>query len=153
VSESFLSSQSHLKLCRVRVRVTTWSCRVRVESQELSSHFESLVCNLESMSSHTKFHVFSTTLFCYEMAPNMPKMAPNKLENVAQYCFNKFDCRLFISKFSQFAFYFCLSLSVISESLAQPYCKSWSLSTLWWICDSPRKRCVWRTTPMCREQA
>ena len=49
----------------------TWSSRVRVESQELSSHFESLVCKLESMSSHTKFYVFSTTLFCYDMAPNM----------------------------------------------------------------------------------
>jgi len=55
-----------------RVRVMTWSSRVRVESHELSSHFESLVCNLESLSSHTKFHVFSTTLFFHEVAPNMP---------------------------------------------------------------------------------
>jgi len=46
---------------RVRVWVMTWSSRVRVESQELSSHFESLVCKLES--SHTKFHIFSTKLF------------------------------------------------------------------------------------------
>jgi len=48
----------------------TWSSQV--ESQELSSHFESLVCKLESMPSHTKFHVFSTTLFRHKMAPNMP---------------------------------------------------------------------------------
>ena len=52
------SSQSHLKF-------------FRVESRELSSHFESLVYKLVSMSSHTKFHVFSTTFFCYEMEPNM----------------------------------------------------------------------------------
>ena len=56
----------------------TWSSRVRVESRELSSHFESLVCKLESMLSHTKFHVFSTTFFSYEMAPD-------KIKNSAQH--------------------------------------------------------------------
>jgi len=80
VSESILSSQSHKPfeselsqghLKFFRVRVMTWSCRVSVESQELLSRFESLVCKLESMSSHTKFRVFSTNFFCYEMAPNM----------------------------------------------------------------------------------
>ena len=50
--------------------------------------------------------------------PSCYKMAPDKLEYVAQCCFNKFDCRLFISKFSQFAFYLWHSLSVISKSLA-----------------------------------
>ena len=52
-------------------------CRVRVtspssQSHDLveSSHFELLVCNLESMSSHTKCHVFTATFFCYEMAPD-----------------------------------------------------------------------------------
>jgi len=74
VSESFVSSQSRVRVTspRVRVesgsskyfsslvRVITWSSRVRVDSRELSSHLESLVCKLESMSSHTKFHVFST---------------------------------------------------------------------------------------------
>ena len=72
------------------------------------------------MSRHTKFHVFST-FFCYEMVPN-------KLENCAQCCFNKFDCRLFLSKFIEIAFYLSLSLSVISKSLAQPWCKCCSLS-------------------------
>ena len=33
-------------------------------------------------------------------------------------CFNKLDCRIFISRFSQFAFYLSLSLSVVSKSLA-----------------------------------
>jgi len=84
----------------------TWSIRVRVELQELLSHFKSLVCKLESMSSHRKFNVFSTTYLCYEMAPD-------KLENGAQCCFNKFDCRLFISKFVEIAFYLSLSLSAI----------------------------------------
>jgi len=55
-------------------------------------------------------------------------MVPDKLENGTQCCFNKFDCRLFISKFAQFAFYLSLSHSVISKSLAQPFCKCCSLS-------------------------
>jgi len=50
-------------------------------------------------------------------------MAPDRLETGAQCCFNNFDCRLFQSKFSPFAFYLSLSLSVISKSLAQPCCK------------------------------
>ena len=55
-------------------------------------------------------------------------MASCKSENGAQCCFNKFDCRLFISKFSQFAFYLSLWLSCISKSLAQPCCKCCNLS-------------------------
>ena len=70
-----------------------------------------------------KFLAFPTSLFrtCkYEMASN-------KLENGAQCCFNKYNCRLFISKFSHLAFYSSLSLSDISKSLAQPCCKCCSL--------------------------
>jgi len=55
-------------------------------------------------------------------------MAPDKLENCAQCCFNKFDCRLFISTFIEIAFYLSLSISVISKNLAQPWCKCCSLS-------------------------
>jgi len=55
-------------------------------------------------------------------------MGPDKLGNGTQCCFNKFDCRLFISKFSQFAFYLSHSHSVISKSLAQLFCKCGSLS-------------------------
>jgi len=56
VPESFLSSQSHKSFLSesskvFSSRVMTWSGRVRVESQEQSSHFESLVCKFESMSS------------------------------------------------------------------------------------------------------
>jgi len=51
-------------------------------------------------------------------------MAPDRLETGAWCCFNKFNCRLFISKFSQFALYLSLSLSVVSKSLAQLCCKS-----------------------------
>ena len=80
-------------------------------------------------------------------------MAPDKLENGTQCCFNKFDCRLFISRFSQFAFYFFLSHSVISKSLAQPFCKcAASQLALCWKCDSPRTRCAWWTTLVWREQ-
>jgi len=44
-----------------------------VESQELSSHFESLLCKLESMSSHTKFHVFSTFFLLWNGAQHAIK--------------------------------------------------------------------------------
>jgi len=50
-------------------------------------------------------------------------VAPDKLKNDAQCCFSKFDCRLFISNFFQFAFYLSPSLSVVSTSLAQHCCK------------------------------
>jgi len=73
---------------------------------------------------------------CHKMAPQEVwkwcptcyEMAPDELENVNQCCFNKFDCRLFVSKFSQFTFHLFLSHSVISKSLAQPFCKCYSLS-------------------------
>ena len=55
-------------------------------------------------------------------------MAPDKLENCAQCCFNKLDCRLFLSKFSQFAICLSLSLSVISKRLTQPCCKCCNVS-------------------------
>ena len=123
------SSQTHLKFFRVESE----SWLGRVESRELSSHFESLVCKLESMWSHTKFHVFSTTFFYYQMAPD-------KLENYAQYCFNKFDRRLFISKFIEIAFYLSLSLSVISKSLAQGF------PTFLWQCTLQHSN-RWTHTP------
>jgi len=79
VPESFLSSLirvrvtsplsksrvSHLKFFQVESESDLWLGRVRVESQKLSSHFQSLVCKLESMSSHMKFHIFSITFLCY----------------------------------------------------------------------------------------
>jgi len=60
----------------------TWSSRVRVESQELSSHFESLVCKLESMLSQMKFHIFSITFYAMKWPPTCYKMAPDKVEMV-----------------------------------------------------------------------
>jgi len=60
--------------------------------------------------------------------PTCHKMATDKLENGAQCCFNRFVWRLFISEFSQFAFYLSLSLSVISKNLAHSFCKCCSLS-------------------------
>ena len=74
------------------------------------------------------FTFFLRHFFAMKSHPTSHKMRSDQLENVAQCCFKKFDCRLFISKFSQFAFYFCLSFSVISESLAQPFCKCCRLS-------------------------
>jgi len=62
VPESFFV-ESESQALRVRVESDSWIGRVRVEPQKLSSHFESLVCKLESMSSHMKFHIFSITLF------------------------------------------------------------------------------------------
>jgi len=54
----------------------TWTSRVRVESQELYSHFVSMVCKTKSMSSQMKFHIFVTFFtmkwhpICYKTAPN-----------------------------------------------------------------------------------
>ena len=93
VSESFLSSQSHKpfesessKILSSRVKVMTRSSRVGVESQELSSCFESLVCKLKSMSSHTKFHVFLRHFLVWNGAQHAikrssisKKMVPNML--------------------------------------------------------------------------
>jgi len=55
VAESFFSSQSHTKFFRVESESRLG--RVGVKSQELSSH--------------TKFDIFSATLFCCEMASNI----------------------------------------------------------------------------------
>ena len=63
-----------------------------------------------------------------KLRPTCHGMAPDKLENGTQCCFNKFDCRLYITKFSQFAFYLSFSRSVISKNLAQPFCKCCNLS-------------------------
>ena len=126
------SESSQIFSSRVRVRFMTWSSRVRVEPQKLSSRFESFVCKLDSMSSHMNFHIFLSHFYAMNGAqhgikwcPISKKMVPNMLLNHdrAQSCFNKFDCRLFISKFSQYAFYLSFSLSLISKSLAQPCCK------------------------------
>jgi len=68
MSESFLSSQSHLKIFSSRVRASHHLVESsQRESQELSTHFESLVCKLESMPSQMKFHILSMTFLCYEM--------------------------------------------------------------------------------------
>ena len=101
-----------------RVRVESWIGRVKVKSQELSSHYESSVCKLESMSSHMTFLFFS-----YKMAPNEHQIALNQQKNGVQCCFSNFCFRVFGSKFflKQFRFYFSPSLSVISTSLAQLY--------------------------------
>ena len=164
VSESFLSSQSHKalesessKIFSSRIRVTTWSSRVRVESQELSSHFESLVCNckLESMSSHTKFHVFFYDTFllwngthhAIKWRPISSKMVPNVVLTslIAGYLYLTFLSLHFTFVFHSQSFqkvYLNLAASVAASQLA-----------LWWKCASPRKGCVWRTTPICCEQA
>jgi len=91
------SSQSYIKFFRVELD----SSHDLVES----SHFQSLVCKQESISSHMKFHIFSMTFVCYVMTPD-------KLENCAQCCFNPSDWGLFLSKFSQLAFYLSRLLSV-----------------------------------------
>ena len=62
VPESFLSSQSHKPL---------ESESSKIVSSRITRTVESLVCKLESTSSQTKFHIFSMSFFCYEMASNM----------------------------------------------------------------------------------
>jgi len=112
------SSQSHLNFFRVESESDSWLGRV------ISSHWfpSSSQCRV------TRNLTFFLHFFAMKWHPTCYKMEPDKLENGSQCCFNKFDCRLFISKFSQFAFYLSLSHSVISKSLAQPFCKCCSLS-------------------------
>ena len=114
VSVTSPSSQSDLKFFRAEsshknCRVIGLQARVNVESHEIWHFFYDIFCTMK-------------------WRPRCCKMVPEKLENGAQYWFNKFDCRLFISKFSQFEVYLILSLSVISKSLAQPCCKCCNLS-------------------------
>ena len=60
-----VASQSHLKFFRVRDE----SWLARVESKELSSHFELLVCKLESMSSQIKSNTFPMSVFAIKWRP------------------------------------------------------------------------------------
>jgi len=123
VPKSFLLSQSHKPSESESSKI--FSSRVRVESQELSSHWFVSSSHWFVGSSQCRikqnFKFFSKTFLCYEMAPN-------NLENGAQCCFSKLYCRLFISKFFQLVFYLSLSPSVISTSLAILCCKRCNLS-------------------------
>ena len=66
---------------------------VRVKSQELSSHFGSWVCRLESWSSQMKFAILPKFFFyCYEMALS-------ELPYGAQFCYSNVDSRLHSFKF------------------------------------------------------
>jgi len=97
------SSQNHLKI----FRVVSESSHDLVESERVTKTVRSLrVIGLQA-----RVNVQS-----------------HKIKNDTQCCFNKFDCRLFISKFSQFAIYLSLSLSVISASLTQACCRYCNLS-------------------------
>ena len=77
------SSQSRVTRTIESLRVIGVQNRVSVQSHEIS-HF----------SGH--FYAMQWRSMCYKME--------NKIEICAQCSFNKFDCRLFISKFSQLAF-------------------------------------------------
>jgi len=111
------SSQSHLKFFRVESQSESWLGRVESESslencRVTSSHWfaSSSQCRVTRNSTFFLRHFFAMKL-----RPTCHKMAPDQLENGTQCCFNKFDCRFFISKFSQFAFYLSLSHSVIES--------------------------------------
>jgi len=49
--------------------VTSWWSHDLVESQELSSHFESLVCKLASVSGQMKFYIFSMIFYAMRWRP------------------------------------------------------------------------------------
>ena len=119
-------------------------CWVRVTSPSSQSHPQSL--RVESESSHdlaepsqsrvtrtiestrvfglqTQVNVesneisyFSVTFYAMEWHPTCYKMAPDKLENCAQCCFSKFDCKLFISSFSLCILLASFGLSHFSKS-------------------------------------
>ena len=117
VIEKFFESQSESWLGRVEsLRVIGLQARVNVESHEISHFFYNI------------FLLWNGAQYVRKWWPTCYEMVLDKLENCAESCFNKFDCRLFISKFVEIALYISLSLSVISKSLAQPWCKCCSLS-------------------------
>ena len=62
-----------------------YQVRVSGESLELSSHFKSLVCKLESMSNQMKLHILFTYFFALKWHPTCYKTAPDKLENGVQH--------------------------------------------------------------------
>ena len=120
------SSQSHLKFCRVRVRVMTWSSQSRV-----TKIIESLRVNVESHNiSRFFYNIFllqNGARYVKKWCPTCCEMAPDKLENGVQCCFNKFHCRLFLCKFSQFAFYLSVSTLTHFKNLSQPCYNCFSL--------------------------
>jgi len=102
------SSQGRVTRTVKSLRVIGLQTRVNVESNEIS-HFFCLY-------------------FGMKWRPTCYKVVPDKVKNVAQCCFSKFDCRyLYLSSlWKQFASFLSLSLSVISTSLPQPYCKKYT---------------------------
>ena len=110
----FVESESESWLGRVESEWSHKNCQVT------SSHWfaSSSQCRVT-----WNFTFFLLHFYTMKWRPTCYKMATDKLENGVQCCFNKFDCRLFMSKFSQFAFYLSFSLSVISKNLAQLCCK------------------------------
>jgi len=65
----FVESESS-KIFSSQVRVKSRLGQVRVESQELSSHFQSLVCKLDQMSNQNKFFAKKWRPTCYKMMPD-----------------------------------------------------------------------------------
>ena len=117
------SSQSHLQFFQVE---SEWRHDL-VESESGHKNCHVSLSHLFASSSQCRvmwnFIFFQWLLYAMKWRPIYCNVAPDKLENSAQCCFNKFDWRLFISKFSKFALYLPLSLSVILKRLAQPCCK------------------------------
>ena len=121
VSESFLSNRSHKtlesdssKIFSNQTRVMIWSSQSGVT--RTASHW---CVSLSQCWDKRNFTFFLWLFYAMKWCPTCYKMTPDSLENGAQCCCSKFDCRLFTSKFCQFAFYLSLLLSVISTSLAQ----------------------------------
>ena len=120
VPESFVSSQT-------RVRVTSPPSQshmkfFQVESE--SSHFESLVYKLESMSSHMKFYIFLWHFYAVKWCPTCWEMVPDKLkiENGVQCLFNQVDCRFLHLRFFNldlFVFFTLCHFKTSSPTLLQ----------------------------------
>jgi len=59
-----------------------WLSRVSSESKKLSTHFESLVCKLESLSSQVKFHIFPVFFLLRITAQHTIKWCPTSYKMV-----------------------------------------------------------------------
>ena len=86
--KSEISLDIGLELCKIFFE----SSHDLVESQEPSSHFESLVYKLESMSAQMKFNIF-LCLFLLQNGIQPATKTPKELKKCAQCCLSNFYFR------------------------------------------------------------
>ena len=164
------SSQNHLKFFRVESE--SWLGRVESESNHkncrvTSSHWLTSSSQCRATQNLT---LFLRHFFAMKWHPTCYKMATDKLENGVQHAmkwrpisWNMVSNVVLTSLIAGYILHILFSVCMFLVSFTLNHFKNLSsptllevlqpLLTLWWMCDSPRTGCGWRTTPMWREQA